>query len=152
MRLFIEDRSYCFCTSAGNEKIASNIGGARKVVVGFSSSIAFKTSSGWKFSIICKELPTNKFGMEIDKAAAPNNGPTTKPFPLRPIENSILNKRPTIYKLRCDRTAPLGQAGVAPAYKQPMAARSYTGSTNTGSACEMPAIHRSYSKESRSST
>src|SRR5699024_1160931 len=96
---------------------------------------------------MCTAFPTKKLGIEMDSAAAPYNGPDTKPFPFRPIENSILNSKASMYMLRCDLTAPFGRRVVPPVYITPIVSSSFIDSSGIGSVLGYLEIHSSYSHD-----
>src|SRR5699024_5859914 len=96
---------------------------------------------------MCTAFPTKKLGIEMDSAAAPYNGADPKPFPFRPIENSILNSIDTMYMLQCERTAPFGRPVVPPVYINPIVSSSFIDSSGIGSVSGYLEIHSSYSHD-----
>src|SRR5699024_920297 len=96
---------------------------------------------------MCTAFPTKKLGIEMVSAAAPYNGTDTKPFPFRPIENSILNRKATMYMLRFERTASFGRPVVSPVYINPVLSSSFIDSSGIGSVSEYLEIHSSYSHD-----
>src|SRR5699024_4679915 len=96
---------------------------------------------------MCTAFPTKKLGIEMDNAAAPYNGQDTKPFPFRPIENSILNSKATMYMLRCERTAPFGRPVVPPVYINPIVSSSLIDLSSIGTVSGYLEIHASYSHD-----
>src|SRR5699024_6683294 len=96
---------------------------------------------------MCTAFPTKELGIEMDSAAAPYNGPDTKPFPFRPIENSILNSKATMYMLRCERTTHFSRQVVPSVYINHIVSSLFIDSSAIGSVSGYLEIHSSYSHD-----